>query len=66
MSERKAKLVWALPNEEEEKKRRFLTGENDENEWICHHISSSGLKSRKSKIASLHYSKKRNGLRKLS
>ncbi len=30
MSERKAKLVWALPSEEEEKKRSFLTARTDE------------------------------------
>ena len=63
MSERKAKLVWALPNEEEEKKRSFLTDENNENEWICHHISDSDLKSRKSKVS---ITARKNGLRKLS
>lgn len=33
--------------------------ENDENEWICHYISNLGLKGRKSKAASFHYSKKK-------
>ena len=32
---------------------------NNENEWVCHHISDSDLKSRKSKVSSLHYSKKK-------
>ena len=46
---------------EEEKKRSFLTDENNENEWICHHISDSDLKSRKSNVASSHYSREKNG-----